>query len=63
MEFLMPAKTDPMIREFTRLRFMPKVLRSSRMDIKNITDQPYTLVLMAYGRINHWYKIKIERSM
>jgi len=63
MEFMSPAKTDPMAREFARLNFMPKVLRSSRMDIKNITDQPYMLVLMAYGRINHWYKIEIKRSM
>ena len=63
MEFLMPAKTDPMIKEFTRFKYMPKALRSSRMEIKNITEQPYTLVLMTYGQVNHWYKIEIKRSM
>jgi len=63
MEFMSPAKTDPMAREFARLNFMPKVLRSSRMEIKNITNQAYTLVLMAYGQVNHWYKIEIQRSM
>lgn len=63
MEFLSPDKNDKMVTEFKRMSLMPKALRSSRLEVKNITQEPYTLVLMAYGVVNHWYKIEINRSI
>ncbi len=63
MDFLKPSKADRMIGEFKRLEYMPKTLKSSRQEIKNVTDEPYQVVLMVYGRMQHWFKLSVSRSI
>ncbi len=63
MKALRPVKDDKMVTQFFRHDRMPRTLQSSRFDITNVTSEPYTLVLMVYGRINTWYKVEIHRSI
>lgn len=63
MEFLQPSKPDRMQREYARLNMMAKTLKSSRQEIRNITSEPYQVGLMVYGRMHHWFKVHITRTM
>lgn len=63
MEFLQPSKPDRMLREFARLNTMLKTVKSSRQDIRNITNEPYQVALMVYGRMHHWFKVQVTRTM
>ncbi|GEM_PF-6765440 len=58
-----PTVKDRMASQFERMARVPKALRSSRFQIENITDKPYTIVLMVHGAVNYWYKMEIERKM
>ncbi len=57
-----PNTPDKMQTQFARLDRMPRALRSSRFEIQNVTDGPYTVVLMVYGTVDHWFKLSIERK-
>lgn len=63
MQLLKPGKPDKMLLEYARLSRMPKSLRSSQMEVKNITDDNYTIVLFVYGSVSYWYEIEIIRSI
>jgi len=61
MRTVRPVVPDEMKSQYERSDRVPKALRSSRFDIQNITEKPYTVVLMVYGTVNYWYKLAIER--
>jgi len=63
MTAVQPAVVDRMQSQYVRLERVPRPLRSSRFEIQNITDQPYTIYLMVYGTVNHWYNLTIERKI
>lgn len=63
MEFLIPDKSDKMSKEFMRINYMPNPLKRTQAEVKNITDDPYTLVLAVYGFVNNWYKVDIKRAL
>lgn len=63
MQFLTPSKPGKMSAQFTRLDRMPKTLKSSKQYITNIMDEPYKVVLMVFGTVNHWFKLEIKRSV
>ena len=63
MMLVEPTQPDKMRTQFARIARMPRALRSSRVEVQNITDGPYTIVLMVYGTINHWFKLNIERKL
>ena len=58
-----PAAVDKMQSQYVRLERVPRPLRSSRFEIQNITDGPYTIYLMVYGTVDHWYTLTIERKV
>lgn len=58
-----PTTPDKMQTQFARLDRMPRALRSSRFEIQNVTDGPYTVMLMVYGTVDHWFKLNIERKL
>lgn len=63
MKFLQPSKPDGMRSQYMRLDNMAETLRCSRQDIRNVTSESYKVVLMVYGRMQHWFKVRITRSM
>jgi hypothetical protein len=63
MMVVAPTQPDKMRTQFARLERMPRALRSSRFEIQNIADGPYTVVVMVYGTINYWFKLSIERKL
>jgi hypothetical protein len=58
-----PAVADKMTSQFERSERVPKALRSSRFEMQNITSEPYTVVVMVYGTVNHWFKLTVERKL
>lgn len=62
MRFLRPSRMDAMESQFRRVAMMPAASRASKVDITNITNEPYPVILMVHGQNGIGYELNIERS-
>lgn len=54
---------DAMAAQFRKANMPPRASRASRIEITNVTDQPYEVVLSLSGQMNYAYKLEIERKV
>jgi len=62
LQFVKPTVPDAMASVFRRANMAPKNLRSKKIEITNVFDKPYEVVLVVYGTVNYPYTLKIERK-
>lgn len=62
MNFPPPLQPGIMAAQYRRLQNMPAPLRSSKVDITNISKQPIDFLLLLSGQVNYSYRLEIERK-
>ena len=62
LQFVKPTVQDAMASSFRRANMAPKNLRSKKIEITNVFDKPYEVVLVVYGTTNYPYTLTIERK-
>lgn len=63
MNFPSPLYPGIMAAQYRRIANMPVPLRSSKVDITNITKQPLDVLLLLSGQVNYSYRLEIERKL
>lgn len=63
LQFVKPQVNDGMASAFRRANLPPRNLRSKKIEISNILDKPYEVVLALYGMVNYPYTLNIERKL
>lgn len=62
MKFLRPSRMDAMESQFRRVAMMPAAIRAKKIDITNITNEIYPVILMVHGQNGVEYELNIERN-
>ena len=62
MSFAPPAQPDAMSDAIKRANTLPRPLRMSRIEVKNITAEPYPVVLRLLGTVGIPYKLEVTRK-
>jgi len=63
LKAMLPAIPDAMEAQFERTERMPRALRSKVFEVQNVTEKPYTVMLMVYGTVNYWFNLTIDRKL
>lgn len=63
MKFLPKNTADAMTSQVRMANMAPTPLRKSKINIKNITKEPYQVVLMLFGQANYPYILEIKREL
>lgn len=62
MKIAPPPQQDAMASEILSANRMPKPMRATRLSLRNVTKEPYKLILQVYGEAGNAYRIDIERK-
>lgn len=62
MRFVPRPVADTMTSQVRRANLPPRPIRSSRIEIRNITEKPYQVNLALSGLPNYPYKLEIQRK-